>query len=189
MKNKSPILLMDEKEFQKTLEKLADDILKEFRDDPNFVLIGIRTRGVLLAQRLQQIIKARTKKEPLLGTLDITLYRDDLSTLAKHPIVHATTLPFDVDEKKIVLTDDVLYTGRTVRAALDQLVDFGRPSLIRLAVFIDRGMREYPIQADFIGRKIETKQNQVVHVCLPEVDGELRVIIVEGQENMITNPE
>jgi len=179
MKTKPPIVLMDEKEFKKNLEKLADDILKELRDDPNFVLIGIRTRGVLLAQRLQQIVKERTGKEPPLGTLDITLYRDDLSTLAKHPIVHPTTLPFDVDEKKIVLTDDVLYTGRTVRAALDLLVDFGRPALIRLAVFIDRGLREFPIQPDFVGMKVETNQNQVVHVHVPEVDGEERVIILE----------
>jgi len=179
MKNKTSIMLMDEKEFRKNLEKLADDILKEFRDDPNFVLIGIRTRGVLLAQRLQQIIKASTGKEPPLGTLDITLYRDDLSTLARHPIVHATTLPFDVDEKKIVLMDDVLYTGRTVRAALDQLVDFGRPALIRLAVFIDRGLREYPIQPDFMAMKVQTNPNQVVHVCVFEVDGEEKVIITE----------
>lgn len=183
MKTKPPETLLDEKALDKTLDALAKAIAGELGGDPNLVLIGIRTRGVSLAQRLQEKIKKITKKNPPMGTLDITLYRDDLSTLAKHPIVRPSSLPFDVEDKKIVLVDDVLYTGRTIRAALDQIVDFGRPALVKLAVLVDRGWREYPIQADYIGMKMATKANQIVQVRLAEIDGEEKVVLVELPKN------
>ena len=182
MKNNSQMIL-DEKALKQTLEGLAGEIAKEFEKDPGFVLIGIRTRGVTLAERLQQKIKEITGKKPPLGILDITLYRDDLSTLAKQPIVRPTTFPFDVDDKKIVLVDDVLYTGRTIRAALDQIVDFGRPALVRLAVLIDRGCREYPIQPDFTGLKVETRHNQLIQVRLGEIDGDEKVMLLDLKDS------
>lgn len=182
MTNKMSSLLLDEKGMKNTLEKLAGSISDELGNDENFVLIGIRTRGVILAERLQQSIKQITKRTVTIGILDITLYRDDLSTLAKNPIVRATTLPFDVDDKKIVLVDDVIYTGRTIRAGLDQIVDFGRPALVKLAVLIDRGLREYPIQPDFVGMKVETTPKQIVQVRLSEIDGDEKVILMELNE-------
>jgi pyrimidine operon attenuation protein/uracil phosphoribosyltransferase len=183
MKPKTPELLMSAKELDKTLNTIAQKIAHDMGGDPDFVLIGIRTRGVTLAMRLQQKIKKITKKIPPLGILDITLYRDDLSTLAKHPIVKPTTLPFDVDDKKIVLVDDVLYTGRTIRAAIDQIVDYGRPALVRLAVIVDRGLREYPIQADYVGLKIDTRANNLVQVRLNEIDGDEKVVLMELPHN------
>ena len=176
---KNPELIMDEKALNETLEKLAEEIINDLGGKDNFALIGIRTRGVTLAQRMQKIVKQKVKREPLLGTLDITLYRDDLSTLAKHPLVRPTTLPFDVDGTKIVLVDDVLYTGRTIRAALDQIADFGRPAVARLAVLIDRGLREYPIQPDYTGRKIETNPDQLIQVRLKEIDGDEKVVLLK----------
>ncbi|HOE63897.1 MAG TPA: bifunctional pyr operon transcriptional regulator/uracil phosphoribosyltransferase PyrR [Candidatus Sumerlaeota bacterium] len=183
MKTKSPEILLDEKALNKTLDAMAEAIAKELGGEPSLVLIGIRTRGVFLAQRLQEKIKKMTKKSPPIGTLDITLYRDDFSTLAKHPIVRPSSLPFDVEDKKVVLVDDVLYTGRTIRAALDQIVDFGRPALVKLAALVDRGWREYPIQADYVGLKLTTKANQTVQVRLAEIDGEEKVILVELPNN------
>jgi len=179
MKNKESTLVQDEKALDDMIDRMEKAVSEDFKNDPDFVLIGLRTRGVTLAQRLQAMIKARTRKEPPLGILDITLYRDDLSTLAKHPIVRPTTLPFDVDDKKIVLVDDVLYTGRTVRAALDQIVDFGRPALVKLAVLIDRGLREYPIQPDYTGLALETNPRQLVQVRLREIDGDEKVLLLE----------
>ncbi|MBN1902811.1 bifunctional pyr operon transcriptional regulator/uracil phosphoribosyltransferase PyrR [Candidatus Sumerlaeota bacterium] len=179
MTNNKSSLLLDEKGLKKTLKNLADAIADDLFGDEDFVLIGIRTRGVVLAECLQQLIKERTKKKIPIGVLDITLYRDDLSTLAENPIVRASTLPFDVNDKKIVLVDDVIYTGRTIRAALDQIVDFGRPALVKLAVLIDRGLREFPIQPDFVGLKIETSPKQIVQVRLSDIDGDDKVILME----------
>jgi len=179
MKPKTPEILLSAKELDKTLNALARKIAHDMESAPDFALIGIRTRGVILAMRIQQKIKKITKKIPPLGILDITLYRDDLSTLAKHPIVKPTALPFDVDDKKIVLVDDVLYTGRTIRAAIDEIVDYGRPALVRLAVIVDRGLREYPIQADYVGLKIDTKANNLVQVRLNEIDGDDKVVLME----------
>lgn len=179
MTNKKSSLLLDEKGLQKTLEKLAASIADDLGDDEDLVLIGIRTRGVILAKSLQQLLKQKTKRKIPIGILDITLYRDDLSTLAKNPIVRASTLPFDVDDKKIVLVDDVVYTGRTIRAALDQIVDFGRPALVKLAVLIDRGLREFPIQPDYVGMKVETSHKQIVQVRLSDIDGDEKVILMD----------
>ena len=178
MKNKDPQLLMDEKKLGETLESITEKILSEFGADPQLVLIGIRTRGVPLAERMREIMKEKKGIEPPVGILDITLYRDDLSTLAKNPIVRPTTLPFDLDDKKIILIDDVIYTGRTIRAALDQLADFGRPALVRLAVLIDRGWREIPIHPDFAGFQIETEKTQIVQVRMKEIDGDEKVMLL-----------
>lgn len=169
---------MTEQELEQVLQELCQQIVQQFESPEDLVIIGIRTRGVTLAQRLQRLLSARYRAEIPLGTLDITLYRDDLSQLASQPLVQATDLPFDVSGKKIILVDDVLFTGRTVRAALDQLVDFGRPGVVRLLVIIDRGWREYPIQPDFVGKKIETALNENVQVRLKEIDGEDGVYIV-----------
>ena len=137
-----------------------------------FVLIGIRTRGVPLAERLADEIEKLAGQRPPIGVLDITLYRDDLSTIAPQPVVKSTELPTPIDDRMVILCDDVLYTGRTVRAALNELADYGRPSAVRLAVLIDRGHRELPIQGDFVGETIETRNDELVEVAFRETDGE-----------------
>lgn len=145
------------------------------------VLIGIRTRGVPLAQRLAELIKEHEGTVIPVGTLDITFYRDDLTLISPQPVVHRSNIPFAINEKKVVLVDDVLYTGRTVRAALDALMDLGRPSMIQLAVLIDRGHRELPIRADFIGKNVPTSKRELIQVKLKEVDGEEKVLILESE--------
>lgn len=171
-------LIMDEAAILSALEGIAENIKDEFNALDNFALIGIRTRGVVLAKRLQNLLEEKTGKSPAMGILDITLYRDDLSTLARQPIVKPTTLPFDVDDAKIVLVDDVIYTGRTARAALDEIADFGRPGIVRLAVLIDRGLREYPIHPDYSSKKLETESNQIVQVRVKEIDGDEKVVLL-----------
>ncbi|MFW0967383.1 MAG: bifunctional pyr operon transcriptional regulator/uracil phosphoribosyltransferase PyrR, partial [Thermacetogeniaceae bacterium] len=145
----------------------------------DLVLIGIRRRGVPLASRLSERIKEIEGTSIPLGILDITLYRDDLSQLDYHPLVRKTEVPFSITGKKVVLVDDVLYTGRTVRAAMDALMDLGRPQLIQLAVLIDRGHRELPIRADFVGKNVPTSRKEQINVSLLEIDGEDKVTIVE----------
>lgn len=168
-------VLMRESEIKRTLVRIAHEIVEKNKGVSNLALIGIRTRGVFLAKRLaQEIVKIEKKKIPV-GILDITLYRDDLSLVARQPLVLKTEIPFDVSRKKIVLVDDVLYTGRTIRAAMDAIVDLGRPRVVQLAVLIDRGHRELPIRADFIGKNIPTSKKEVVKVKLKEVDGEDKV--------------
>jgi pyrimidine operon attenuation protein/uracil phosphoribosyltransferase len=170
--------LMDEHEVRSTLERLADEILK-VNAGRTVVLVGIHRRGVPIARRLAVRITERTGREPAMGVLDINLYRDDLTKVAFHPVVRKTDVPPDIDDKDVILVDDVLYTGRTVRAALDALCDFGRMRSIQLAVMIDRGHRELPIAANFIGRAIETKGNEVVEVKLIEIDGEDAIYVME----------
>jgi len=172
------IVVMGENEIRRTLVRIAHEIVEKNKGVSNLALIGIRTRGVFLAKRLAQEIFKIEKKEIPVGTLDITLYRDDLSLVARQPLVLKTEIPFDVSQKKIVLIDDVLYTGRTIRAAMDAIVDLGRPQVIQLAVLIDRGHRELPIRADFIGKNIPTSKKEIVKVRLNEVDGEDKVGIV-----------
>lgn len=169
-----PVLkkLMDEADLQRALILLAAHIHRDFPHDPDLVLLGIRTRGVFLSQRLARIMAEKHDHTVALGQIDITLYRDDLSTLGPQAIVGSTDIGFDVTGKKIILVDDVLFTGRTVRAALDQIVDFGRPKLIRLMVVVDRGMHEYPIQADYMAQRIDTDETHVVQVRLIEADGD-----------------
>ena len=174
--------ILDKPKIALMLRKLADQIAREVKGKKRLVLIGIRTRGAILAQRLQNLLKKRLNRSIPLGILDITLYRDDLSTLGSQPVVKETTLPFDVTGTTVVLVDDVLFTGRTVRAALDQIVDFGRPACIKLAVLIDRGLREYPIQPDFVGTTLQASPNQLVQLHLQELDGEERVIMVDWKK-------
>lgn len=171
-------MVMGENEIGRTLVRIAHEIVEKNKGVSNLALIGIRTRGVFLAKRLAKEIFKIEKKEIPVGTLDITLYRDDLSLVARRPLVLETEIPFDVSQKKIVLVDDVFYTGRTIRAAMDALVDLGRPQVIQLAVLIDRGHREFPIRADFIGKNIPTSKREIVKVNLKEVDGEDKVGIV-----------
>jgi pyrimidine operon attenuation protein/uracil phosphoribosyltransferase len=172
-------VIMDEKTIDRAVTRTAHEILERNKGTENLALLGIRTRGVPLAQRIQGEIKEIEGVELPLGILDITLYRDDLSTIAKLPIVNGTQIDFDVNDKKLVLVDDVLYTGRTVRAALDAIVDIGRPAAIQLMVLVDRGHRELPIRADYVGKNVPTSKKEIIKVNLKEVDGENSVLIVE----------
>jgi pyrimidine operon attenuation protein/uracil phosphoribosyltransferase len=163
--------LMDKQEIDRALERIALEILEASRGTEDLVLVGIRTRGVYLAQRLAEKIKQREGVEIPVGILDITLYRDDLTSVGPQPIVRKTEIPFRITSMKVVLVDDVLYTGRTIRAALDALIDFGRPQTIQLAVLVDRGRRELPIRWDYVGLSVKTTENESVKVMLEEVDG------------------
>ena len=164
--------IMDATRMKRALSRLASEIVEHNQGAKDLYLVGIRRRGVPLADRLADKIEALEGKRPSYGILDITLYRDDLSTVGANPVVNRTELEEDIEGKIIVLIDDVLYTGRTIRAALDQLMDFGRPKKVQLAVLIDRGRehRELPIQADFIGKVVPTKQTEIIKVMLKEYD-------------------
>jgi pyrimidine operon attenuation protein/uracil phosphoribosyltransferase len=172
-------VVMGENEIRRTLVRIAHEIVEKNKGITDLTLVGIRTKGVFLAKRLAQEIFKIEKKEIPVGILDITLYRDDLSLVARQPLVLKTEIPFDVSQKKIVLVDDVLYTGRTIRAAMDAIVDLGRPQVIQLAVLIDRGHRELPIRADYIGKNIPTSKKEIIKVKLEEVDGENKVVIMK----------
>mgnify|MGYP001440694529 CR=1 FL=1 len=174
--------VMDGENMKRALYRLSHEITERNKGVKDLVLIGIRTRGVPLAQRLAGLIKEHEGTEIPVGTLDITFYRDDLTLISPQPVVHRSDIPFAINEKKVVLVDDVLYTGRTVRAALDALMDLGRPSLIQLAVLIDRGHRELPIRADFIGKNVPTSKRELIQVKLKEVDGEEKVLILESDD-------
>ncbi|HHV44612.1 MAG TPA: bifunctional pyr operon transcriptional regulator/uracil phosphoribosyltransferase PyrR [Firmicutes bacterium] len=171
--------VLDNKEMDRVLDRMTHEILERNRGVEELAVIGIRTRGVPLAKRLTQKLEAVEGKEVPLGILDINLYRDDLSLAAAQPVVRTTEVPFDITDRIIVLVDDVLYTGRTVRSALDALIDLGRPRKIQLAVLIDRGHRELPIQADFVGKEVPTARTEVIKVCLEEIDGEDKVQLFE----------
>src|SRR3954466_6231555 len=170
--------LMTSDELHRTLNRIPENILEANNGRP-VVLIGIQRRGVPMARRMAIRIAEKTKREPQIGTLDINLYRDDLTRVASQPVVQKTEVPPHIDDRDVVLVDDVLYTGRTVRAALDALCDFGRMRTIQLAVLIDRGHRELPIEANFIGKKITTEDNEVVEVKLKEIDGEDAIYVME----------
>lgn len=164
--------IMDSARIKRAISRLASEIVEENHGAQDLYLVGIRRRGVPLAERIVDKIEALEGVRPLYGIIDITLYRDDLSTVGANPIVNRTELDADIEGKIIVLVDDVLYTGRTIRAALDQLMDFGRPKKVQLAVLIDRGRehRELPIQADFVGKVVPTKQTEIIKVMLKEYD-------------------
>src|SRR5437764_13780103 len=171
--------LMSASEIDRTLVRLAHEILEKAGDVGQLAFIGIRRRGVPLAQRLAQKIEALEKRKIPVGILDINLYRDDLTTVDIKPVVSATDIPFSVQGKDIILMDDVLYTGRTIRAALDALFDHGRPSRVQLLVLIDRGHRELPIEARFIGRTVQTSDDEIIEVKFQEIDEMEKVLLVE----------
>lgn len=163
---------MDAARMNRALSRLASEIVEEHQGAKDLYLVGIRRRGVPIAEKLAEKIENLEGARPILGIIDITLYRDDLSTVGANPIVNRTELDVNIEGKKIILIDDVLFTGRTIRAALDQLMDFGRPRKVQLAVLIDRGRehRELPIQADYIGKIVPTKRSEIVKVMLKEFD-------------------
>ena len=170
-------VLMDGPRMGRTLARMAHEILERHPQLEGTVLVGVRSRGVPLAQRLARAIKNVSGSLPPVGALDISLYRDDFTTIAPQPITKGTEIPFTIDGRTVVLVDDVLYTGRTVRCALDELIDFGRPSRIELAVLVDRGHRELPIRADYVGKNIPTSLQETVHVLLAEHDGQDGVLL------------
>lgn len=171
MTNPSRGRIMDEATIDRTLTRIAHEILEKHRGCDGLVLVGIRSRGVPLARRLCDKIKKIEGCEIPVGLLDINLYRDDLTTISDHPILRKTEIPFPIDGQKVILVDDVLFTGRTIRAALDGIIDLGRPRLIQLAVLIDRGHRELPIRADYVGKNVPTSLDEKVRVSLREEDG------------------
>lgn len=171
--------VMDKETVRRTLMRITHEILERNKGREGLCLVGIRTRGAVLAERIKKYIKQIEGDQVPLGILDITFYRDDLTLVGAQPIIGETLIDFDLTGKKIVLIDDVLFTGRTIRAALDALIDFGRPSQIQLAVLIDRGHRELPIRADFAGKNIPTSTSQDVQVVLKEVDGKEDQVIVK----------
>jgi pyrimidine operon attenuation protein/uracil phosphoribosyltransferase len=176
---RTKLQLMSASEIDRTLVRLAHEILEKTKDLDKLAFIGIRRRGVPLAERLAKKIESLENREIPVGILDISLYRDDLSTIGAAPVVNATDIPFPVTGKDIILTDDVLYTGRTIRAALDALFDQGRPARIQLLALIDRGHRELPIAARYVGRTIQTSQNEIVEVKFQEIDEMEKVLLVE----------
>lgn len=170
-------VIMDAEAMRRAITRIAHEIIEKNKGVENVVLVGIRTRGVPLAKRLAAAINNIEGVNIPVGMLDITLYRDDLSTLAYNPIVHGTEIDFDLSGKTIVLVDDVLYTGRTIRAGLDAVMDMGRPKAIQLAVLIDRGHRELPIRADFAGKNVPTSRKEAINVYLSEQDAADEVVI------------
>ncbi len=171
--------LMSASEIERTLVRLAHEILEKSPDLDRLAFIGIRRRGVPMAQRLSRKIESLERRTIPVGVLDINLYRDDLTTVDIQPVVSATEIPFSVQGQDIILMDDVLYTGRTIRAALDALFDHGRPARVQLLVLIDRGHRELPIEARFVGRTVQTTSNEIIEVKLQEVDQIEKVLLVE----------
>jgi pyrimidine operon attenuation protein/uracil phosphoribosyltransferase len=174
--NKHTIIL-DESDIHRKLTRIAHEILEVHKGTDNLTLIGIQTRGVFLAERIQSRINDIEGVEIPCGKMDITLYRDDWTRIGRNPVVKTTNISFSVDERQIVLVDDVLFTGRTIRAAMDAVIDFGRPDRIELAVLIDRGHRELPVQANYVGKFVETRRSETVNVLLKEHDGEDKVVI------------
>jgi len=171
--------LLSAAQINHSLQRLAHEIVEESAGATDVALIGVRRRGVPLANRLAEVIRGFTQEEAPVGTLDITLYRDDLSTIGSQPVVQSTDINFPVDGRDLVIVDDVLYTGRTIRAAMNGLFDLGRPKRVRLCVLIDRGHRELPIEATFVGRTVQTSETEIVEVRLQEIDGEERVMLVD----------
>lgn len=172
-------VVMTAADMNRVLARMASQVVENNPDLSNVLLVGIRRRGVPLAEKIAAKIKEMDGVEVATGALDITLYRDDLSTVAEQPVINKTELPANITGKTIILVDDVLYTGRTIRAALDELIDFGRPRRVQLAVLVDRGWRELPIQADYIGKFVTTTEREIIKVMLPEYDETEQVLLVE----------
>jgi pyrimidine operon attenuation protein/uracil phosphoribosyltransferase len=179
MKEKAKIL--DQEGMSRAIMRISHEIIEKNKGGAGLCVIGIRNRGVYIAQRIARQIKQIEGIEVLTGSLDITLYRDDLALASGQPLVRKTEIDFDINDKNLVLVDDVLYTGRTIRAALDALIDFGRPKTIQLAVLVDRGHRELPIRADCVGKNIPTSKKESVEVRLKETDGKDEVVIAEKE--------
>lgn len=173
-------IVLDAQSLERTAARMAHEILEKNKGIEGLVLIGIQTRGVVLAKRLAAAIQSIAHVTVPLGVLDINLYRDDLARSTGQPVIHKTEINFDLDQKTVVLVDDVLYTGRTIRCALDALIDFGRPKRIELAVLVDRGHRELPIRADFVGKNIPTSEKEEVKVRFKEVDSKDEVTVEEA---------
>ncbi len=169
--------IMDKDAIEKALIRISHEILERNKDAGDLAIVGIRKRGEYLARRIADHVKKISGGKIPIGALDITLYRDDLTQVSEQPLVHATEIDFNIDGKQIILVDDVLYTGRTIRCALDALIDFGRPAEIQLAVLIDRGHRELPIRADYVGKNVPTSLNEDIEVRLTECDGKDEVAI------------
>jgi pyrimidine operon attenuation protein/uracil phosphoribosyltransferase len=163
--------ILDAQQMRRVIRRMAGELVERNRGTGDLLLVGIRTRGVPLAEELASVIESTEGKRPPIGVLDITLYRDDLSTIAPNPVVKGTRFPVALDGRVVVLCDDVLYTGRTIRAALDALIDYGRPRAVQLAVLVDRGHRELPIQADVVGKLVPTAADEVIKVAFPATDG------------------
>ncbi len=171
-------LLLDARGLLRVLQRLSAEIRAAHAWLSDAVLVGVQTRGVPLARRLAELVEKGGGGRVPVGTLDITLYRDDLTQVASQPVIKGTHVPVSIDGKSVILVDDVLYTGRTVRAALDELIDFGRPARIQLCALIDRGHRELPIHGDFVGKRVTTARDEIVQVLLAEEDGEDRVVLL-----------
>jgi pyrimidine operon attenuation protein/uracil phosphoribosyltransferase len=170
-------IILAEEDIRRIIIRITHEIIEKNKGTKNIVLIGVKRRGDFVAQRIaEQIRKSEGKKIPI-GAVDINLYRDDLQLVAEAPIIEGTDIAFDINKKTVILVDDVLFTGRTIRAAIEEILDFGRPRVIQLAVLIDRGHRELPIQADYVGKKLPTSMNEIVDVHLKEVDGVDRVML------------
>ena len=174
--------LMSPSEIDRTIQRLAHEIVGKSGGTKHLALIGVRRRGVPLAQRIAKAMRGIDGVEVPVGTLDITLYRDDLSKVASHAVLQSSDITFDVDNMDLVLVDDVLYTGRTIRAAMNGLFDLGRPKRVSLCVLIDRGHREMPIEAQYVGRSVQTSDTEIVEVRLREIDSEERVVLVDRVE-------
>lgn len=173
---------MDSSAINRTLRRIAHEIIEQNRGLENVYLVGIRSRGVPMAKMLSSILSEIENKEVPVGVLDITLYRDDLSTISHQPVIKGSKIDFDLHNTNVILVDDVLYTGRTVRAAIDAILDFGRPQHIQLAVLVDRGHRELPIKADYVGKNVPTSSEEIIKVSFSEIDGEDTVKIVERED-------
>ena len=178
MKNAKGKNLMTPAEIDLVLARITAEILEKLGPDEDFAVIGIRRRGVPLAERIRARIAAARGRDVPLGILDITLYRDDLTTVSNRPMLRETRIDFGITDRSLILVDDVIFTGRTVRAALDGLIDLGRPRRVQLAVMVDRGHRELPIQADYIGKTVQTEFDEIVEVRLREEDGEDGVVLI-----------
>ena len=172
-------VIMDQQDMTRTLNRLTHEILERHHGTRNLVIVGIRNRGDVLAKRIIERIRQIEGTTLSLGLLDITLYRDDFQRLTDRPILQETKISVDITDKSVILVDDVLYTGRTIRAAMDALIDLGRPAMIQLAVLIDRGHRELPIKADFVGKNVPTAHNEQIQVKIKEQDGEDQVLLME----------
>ena len=171
-------VIMDKAQMERTIHRMAHEIIEQNKGLEKIRLVGIRSRGVPLAERISAYLKQIEQTEIPVGIIDITLYRDDLSTISHQPVIKGSSIDFEMEDSVVILVDDVLFTGRTVRAAIDALLDFGRPKQIQLAVLVDRGHRELPIKADYAGKNVPTSKDEIINVSFEETDGEDSVKIV-----------